>query len=359
MSRLRAAFAIPGDLSLPTGGYGYDRRVLALLPQHGIEPRVLALPGSFPFPDAADLEDTKRALDSVAPDEVLLIDGLAWGACPKALAQRVRAPIVALCHHPLALETGLTPAQADALRASEIAALAHAAQVVVSSAATRATLVREYGVDADRILVAEPGVDPAPPARGSGGPGVALLAVGSIVPRKGYDVLTQALAGLADLDWTLTVVGALDRAPATVEAVRAQIAAVGLSGRMTLAGAVSDATLAALYDRADLFVLASRYEGYGMVLTEALARGLPLVATAGGAAADTAPDAAALKVPPDDALALRAALERAISDPALRAGLAAGARAAAPRLPSWDATAATVALALRRAAHAATGKANP
>lgn len=346
MSRLRAAFAIPGDLTLPTGGYGYDRRVLGLLPQHGIDVRALALPGSFPDPTPQDLDTTRRALESVGADEVLLIDGLAWGAFPAAMARDVRAPIVALCHHPLALEAGLDPRRAGALRASEIAALTISAHIVVTSHATAATLTQDFGAPAEKITVAEPGVDRAPPARGSGGPGVALLAVGSIVPRKGYDVLIDALAGLRDLDWRLTIAGALDRAPATAEALRAQIDAAGLGRRVAIAGAVDDGALAALYDRADLFVLASRYEGYGMVLTEALARGLPLVSTTGGAAGQTAPDAAALKVPSDNVAALREALRNAIADPALRARLGAGARAAALQLPTWEATAATVARVL-------------
>lgn len=346
MSLLRAAFAIPGDLSLPTGGYGYDRRVLALLPQFGIDVRVLALPGSYPFPSAHDLDATRRALESVAPDEVLLIDGLAWGAFPAAMARDVRAPIVALCHHPLALEAGLAPDHANALRDSEIAALGVSAHVIVSSEATAATLARDFGVRFESMTVADPGVDRASPAKGSDGPGVALLAVGSIVPRKGYDVLVDALAGLIDLDWTLTIAGALDRAPATADALQAQIEAAGLAGRITIAGAVDDGTLAALYDRADLFVLASRYEGYGMVLTEALARGLPLVSTTGGAAGQTAPDAAALKVPSDNVAALQNALRNAIADPALRARLSAGARASALQLPTWEATAATVARVL-------------
>ena len=134
------AFAIPGDLATPTGGYVYDRRVMALLPGHGIQPRVLALPGSFPFPSQADLDLTRAALESVAPHETILADGLAWGAFAPALASGLRAPVVALCHHPLGLEAGLTPEQARAFLDNERAMLALSDHVIVSSRTTRDTI---------------------------------------------------------------------------------------------------------------------------------------------------------------------------------------------------------------------------
>ena len=341
------AFAIPGDLATPTGGYVYDRRVMALLPGHGVAPRVLALPGSYPFPSQGDLEATRAALESVAPNEIILADGLAWGAFAPALASGLRAPVVALCHHPLGLEAGLTPGQARAFLDNERAMLALSDHVIVSSRTTRDTIADLFALPADKITVAEPGVDRAPPARGGGSPTVSLIAVGSIVPRKGYDVLVEALTRLADIDWTLRIVGALDRAPQAVAALRAQIAASGLADRIELVGAADDARLAALYNASDLFVSASRYEGYGMVLAEAMVRGLPLVSTTGGAAADTVPDAAAIKIAPDDAGALAQALRRAITDGDVRARLAAGALEASHRLPTWDSAARAIAQAVR------------
>ncbi len=340
-------FAIPGDLDTPTGGYVYDRQVLNRLAAHGVDARVLALPGSYPWPTAQDLEATRLALEGVAPGAVLLIDGLAWGAFPAAMASGVRAKIVALCHHPLGLESGLTPAVSNALLASERATLALSAHVIVTSAATRDTLASRLGVPRDKISVAEPGTHKAPRARGSGSSVAGLLAVGSIVPRKGYDVLVEALASAADLDWRLRIVGALDRAPECVAALRTQIAQAGLGARIELVGAASDEDLARLYVSADLLVSASRYEGYGMVLAEAMARALPMVTTTGGAAADTVPDDAALKIHPDDAPALSRALRRALSEPETRARLSQGAARAADRLPAWNDTAAIVARVVR------------
>jgi glycosyltransferase involved in cell wall biosynthesis len=327
----------------------YDRRVMALLPEHGVTPRVLALPGSFPFPSQADLEATRAALDSVPAHETILADGLAWGAFAPSLASGIRARVVALCHHPLGLEAGLTSEQARAFIDNERAMLALSDHVIVSSRTTRDTLADMFAVPRDKITVAEPGVDRAPRARGGGEKTVSIIAVGSIVPRKGYDVLVEALSGLADLDWRLRIVGALDRAPPTVAALEARIAASGLAGRIELVGAADDVQLAKLYDASDLFVSASRYEGYGMVLAEAMVRGLPLVSTTGGAAAETVPDDAAIKVPPDDAGALADGLRRAISGADLRARLAAAALEASRGLPTWDSAAKTIAQALHKA----------
>lgn len=312
-------FAIPGDIDTPTGGYGYDRLLLSEWREAGIEARHLALPGSFPFPTEADLAVTEQLLATTAPDEILLIDGLAYGAFPEALAARFGDRIVALVHHPLALETGHSLDAAEALRRSETLVLRHARAVVVTSPATKLTLEAEFGIPSDKIAVAIPGTDPAPRAQGSGHSETPrLLAVGSLIPRKGYDILIEALTAIADRAWTLTIAGSPDHAPETATELRDGIARAGLSERILLTGGVGTDRLAQLYDEADLFVMSSLYEGYGMVLTEALARGLPIVTTLSGAGAEALPDAAALKVLPRDAAALAKALARLIDAPAER-----------------------------------------
>ncbi len=342
-------FAIPGDIDAPTGGYGYDRRLLREWRAAGVEARHLALPGSFPVPAEADLKATEQRLAATAPDDILLIDGLAFGAFPEALAARFAPRLVALVHHPLALETGLDPETAEKLRQSETLALRHARVVVVTSPATKLTLATEFGIAADRIVVAIPGTDPAPRAKGSErSEALHMLAVGSLIPRKGYGVLVDALAAIADRPWTLTIAGSPDHAPATAAALRDDIARAGLAERILLTGSVGTERLAQLYDEADLFVMPSLYEGYGMVLTEALARGLPIVTTLSGAGAEALPEAAALKVPPGDAAALAKALARLIDAPAERRQRADAARAAAGDLPRWDEAARIVAQACLR-----------
>lgn len=336
-------FAIPGDLSLPTGGYAYDRRLLAEWREMGVAARHLPLPGGFPSPSEAELAETGRAILSQPYDSVLLVDGLAYGGFPESIAAGLAGRVVALVHHPLGLETGLSPAQAAAFVRREAAALRYASAVVVTSETTKRLLVTDFAVPAEKITVAEPGVDPAERATGSDGETVELLAVGSLVPRKGYDVLIAALEGLADKPWRLTVVGADDRAPATTAALKAQIAAAGLSERIRLAGAFGQAELDAAYAKADLFVMPSLFEGYGMVLTEALARGVPILCTTGCAAAETVPDTAALKVSPGDVPAFRAGLARLIDDAEERRHRADAAWQAAGTLPRWRGTATIVA----------------
>lgn len=343
------AFLIPGDIDLPTGGYAYDRRVLALLGEAGVRTRHVKLPGSFPSPTAVDLRATGEIVASLADCRVVLADGLAFGAMPTDLIRRIPQPIVALCHHPLCLEAGLTVARTAELRTSESAALALARAVVVTSPMTAALLARDFGVPPASIHVAEPGTDPAPQATGTGAP-LQLLAVGSVVPRKGYDVLVRALERIAALDWQLTIAGAADRSPGTAAALRAQIAVTGLGSRIRLTGAVDDVTLAGLYGAADLFVMPSLFEGYGMVLAEAMARGLPIVCTTGGAAAETAPDAAALKVAPGEVGTLAVALENTIVDGGLRRRMAEASWSAGKNLPRWPNTARIIADVLRKVA---------
>lgn len=337
-----AVFAIPGDITLATGGYAYDRRVLALLPAHGVEAHHLQLPGSFPSPNAADLAETTRALAAVDPATPVMIDGLAYGALPIAHIAPLRNPIVALVHHPLCLEAGLGQERQDELYALEKSALAMARHVVVTSPTTAATLTADFAVAARDITVALPGTDPAERARGTGRP-LLLLAVGSIVPRKAYDVLVRALASVTIRDWQIAIVGPTDRSQPAFAALQAAIEETGLGPHIALPGAVGQEQLDRFYDAADLFLMPSLYEGYGMVLAEAMARGLPIVCTTGGAAAETVPADAGIKVPPGDEKALSDAILRVLNDAGLRRRMGEASWAAGQKLPRWDDTARIIA----------------
>ena len=339
-------FLLPGDWHTPTGGYTYDRRLALALREAGwaITPRVLE--GAWPWPDEVDLATAARHLAALPDGALVVADGLAFGtlaAVVKPHARRLRW--LALVHHPLHLETGLDAADSARLRASEAQALQLARQVVVTSRRTVADVVA-LGVPPARVAVVEPGTDPVPIPAGPARPGlpVQLLCVATLTPRKGHAVLLQALSGLQHHRWVLHIVGSTERDPGTSARLRAQAAPLG--ERVVWHGELPGTALHAHYAAADVFVLPSLYEGYGMVVAEAIAHGLPVVTTDGGALADTLPPAAGLQVPAGDAPALQAALDRVLSDPALRAHLADGARQAAAALPTWAQQAARFAAVL-------------
>lgn len=329
---MRIVFAHPGDLDLRTGGYGYDRRIIAGLRDLGWTVEVLALGDGFPQPH--DRGRAEAALSALPDGTTVLIDGLAFGVLDAwAARDGGRLNIFALVHHPLILEGGADPA----VEASERAALGHARGVIVTSPATGRDVARLFGVT--EALVAVPGTDPAPRAPGRGDP-PHILSIGTLIRRKGHDVLVAALAQVADLPWRATIIGtALD--PAVAADLRDRIDRAGLERRIHLAGGVED-TRAALAD-ADIFALASRFEGYGMVFAEAMSQGLPIVACHAGAVPEVVPPEAGILVPPDDPAAFADALRAMLTDPACRQRYADGAFAVGSRLPRWADTAATIA----------------
>lgn len=331
----RLAFAVPGDLATPTGGYAYDRRIITELGRLGWTVEVIDLGDGFPRPSAAQGKRAVERLCAIPAGAAIVVDGLAFGVLPEAAEKLRERRLVALVHHPLALETGLSDSEARALRLSERRALKATRAVIVTSEATARTLAADYGVPHQRITVARPGSDPVAAAAGSSDGVVRLLSIGSLVPRKGYDVLIAALAMLKDLPWRLIIAGDRTRDPATATRLEEDIVRHHLGSRVAVLGAVAGARLPELYAGADLFVLASRFEGYGMAIADAIAHGLPVVAAKAGAIPDTAPPSASVLVPPDDPSALAAALRRLIARHEERRQLAAAARAAAAALPTW------------------------
>ena len=334
----KAALAVPGDLKTRTGGYIYDARLLDELRAQGRDVAHLALPGGFPVPDDAAMAGALAQLQAVPEDRPVIIDGLALGALEPEGVARIRAPIVALIHHPLALETGLSPEQAAHFARVEAANLARAAHVMVPSPHTAEVLVRDYGVPEARLTVARPGIDQpdAPPAPSA--PPL-ILSVGVLAPRKGHDVLLRALAQLTDLEWNAVIVGKAhdDTTWPELASLRGELL---LSGRVNFEGELSRDALAERYRAASIFALATRYEGYGMVFSEALVHGLPIVSCRAGAVPDTVPEEAGLLVPVDDPEAFAAALRGLLDDPAQRARLAEAARRHGAALPGWADTAA-------------------
>lgn len=348
----RAVFAVPGDLRTVTGGYVYERHLLEGLRALGIDVVHLPLGDSFPDPTPAHLAEATTALGAVGEHVPLILDGFLVGAMPTHALAQVSAPMVGIVHHPLAHEEGLDADRRAHLFRTEHDNLRLLRAVLVPSPHTARILVAEYGVPAERVTVARPGTErpaagvPAPTADAGTPPEPPLvLAVGIQHPRKGHDVLLRALARLIDLPWRAVIVGTPhDRAHvAALHALRAEL---GLTPRVRLAGAVSSVERDELYRRADVFALATRYEGYGLVFDEALAHGLPIVSCRTGAVPDTVPPDAGVLAPPDDPAGFAAALRPLLVDRELRRRFAEAAARAGARLPTWQDTAVTAARVL-------------
>lgn len=341
------SFAFPGSLATRTGGYIYDARVIDELRTLGIAVREVSLPESFPAPTDNDLTTTAQVLGALPPAEPLMVDGLAFGVMDKlAPSLALQRRLVALVHHPLAYETGLSEDRASELTHRETTALRCAAAVVVTSPTTARLLTDEYNVPEDDITVAVPGTERRSPVSTKRTSPPHLLAVGSVVPRKDFETFVNALAAMRDRDWVATIAGSLQRDTACAENLRKAILAAGLNERITLAGELKTDALDDLYARADVFVSTARYEGYGMALMDAVAFGLPIVATSGGAVAEVVPANASLLSPPGDADALGHNLEAVLRNVELRQQLAAGARRARENLPTWQDAASSVARAV-------------
>jgi glycosyltransferase involved in cell wall biosynthesis len=341
------------DPARPSGGNTYDRRVCQGLAARGWAVHEYAVPGAWPRPGAAGHAALARAVRRIPDGAVVLLDGLIASAAPEALgpqARRLRQ--VVLVHMPL----GHRPpdGEADTVRAREREVLAAAAAVVTTSAWTRRRLGELYALRADRVHVAEPGVDAAALAPGTGA-GDALLCVAAVTPDKGHDVLLDGLATATDLSWCCACVGSLDRDPAFADGVRRRARGGGLDDRVCFPGPRTGPELDRAYAAADLLVLASHAETYGMVVTEALARGLPVLAAEVGGVPEalghgedgTRPG---MLVPPGDAAALGAALRSWLRDAELRGRLRRAARERRASLRGWSATTSVVAGVLAEAA---------
>ena len=332
---------LPGnvdDPAAPSGGNVYDRKVLDLLAAERDVQEIL-VDGSWPSPETPARDALSAALTDIPDRSDVLVDGLVGCGVPEILEPHAgRLHLIVLVHLPLSDETGLSAAHAMYLRERERRTLLLAGTVIATSraAARRLTDLHE-GLHG--IAVVTPGVDPAPLAPPDPG-GKRLLCVASVTPRKGQDLLVHVLENdLAGLDWSCAFVGALAH-PVPYR-----------NPGITFLGARTGGDLAEAYASSDLFVLPSRAETYGMVVTEALARGLPVIATAVGGvpeALGTAPDGSlpGVLIPPDDTPALAGALRDWLTDPAMRDRLRARARARRERLPAWSDTARELAAVL-------------
>lgn len=338
-------FVVPDsidDPAHPSGGNHYDRKLIQALAASGWQVDEHAVAGHRPRPHESAGRALAEALTEIPDDSVVLIDGLlASTAATVVVPATSRLRIVVLAHLPLG---HLPPGhEVPGAHESEHAVLGAATATIVTSEWTRGLLLRMYDdLDPRRVHVAEPGVDATTETAGTAGAGE-LLCVAAVTRHKGHDLLITALSTLTDLAWHCTCVGGLDREPEFVADLRQDVETHRLSDRITFAGPVVGADLDRRYTAADLLVLPSRGETYGMVVTEALARGVPVIAAAVGGVPDTLGclddgRRPGVLVPPDDAPALAAAIRRWLSDEALRRYLREAARIRRSTLRTWAAT---------------------
>ncbi|WP_055534537.1 glycosyltransferase [Streptomyces graminilatus] len=356
MSLRSVHFVMPGgvdDPAKPSGGNAYDRRISLDLPGFGWQVHKHAVAGDWPRPGADARAELARTLHDLPDGTVVLLDGLVACGVPEIIvpeAERLRLAV--LVHLPLGDETGLDPAVAAELDALERTTLRAVPSVIATSDWAVRRLVSHHGLAPDRVHMAAPGADIAPLASGTDGVS-RLLCVAAVTPRKGQHRLVEALAAVTDLPWSCVCVGGLEQDPEYVAHLRALIARHGLQDRLHLAGPQAGAQLDASYAAADLMVLTSYAETYGMAVTEALARGIPVLATDVGGlpeAVGRAPDGGVpgILVPPENPAALAAELRGWFGEADVRRRLKAAARGRRAALDGWAATARSLAGVLGR-----------
>jgi glycosyltransferase involved in cell wall biosynthesis len=337
------------DPARPSGGNTYDRHLLRGLGAQGWSAHGRAVTGFWDRPGARSFAGLEGTLGQIPDGAVVLIDGLIASTAPEVLVPEAsRLRLVVLVHMPL----GHRPVD-DGARERERAVLQAAAATVTTSAWARRRLIELYDLPAGRVHVAEPGTEAADPASGSEA-GEALLCVGAVTFEKGHDILLEALESISALSWHCTCVGSLDRDPAFVEGLRRRRLDAGLGERMSFAGSLTGAELDRAFASADLLVHASRAETYGLVVTEALARGLPVIAAEVGGLPEALGEGEAgtnpgLLVAPEDPAALAGALSAWLGNAELRARLRRAAGERRESLPRWSTTASDVARVLAEA----------
>jgi glycosyltransferase involved in cell wall biosynthesis len=326
---------VPAPFDMISGGYIYDRRIVAGMRAAGHEVTLAELHGRFPLPDDTAIASASAAFDAVPEGAVAIIDGLALLALHDRIDALVQRRAVGLIHHPTCLETGLPEAEAAALAVLERAMFPRLARCIVTSPWTADCLVGDFAVARDRIAEIVPGTEPAPRSTGLGDGVCRVLSIGTLIPRKGHDVLLRAMAKLFDLDWHLTIAGSPDRDVPCAQGLVALADELDIAYRVTFLGELSGQPLVDLWRSADLFALATNFEGYGMVIAEALKRGLPVAVCNGGAAgALVSPETGAV-CPVGDVVQLSRSLRRLIFDTGLRQSMAEAAWIAGQSLPDW------------------------
>lgn len=333
---MHVSLIVPAPFDQVSGGYAYDRRMVEGLRAGAHTVAVVELTGRFPLSDDDSRDAACTAWDRLADDTRPVIDSLALPAFSGMEDALWARGAVGLIHHPTSLETGFNEPERGTLHRIERRLYPRLTRIIATSEPTAERLAAEFGVDHGHISVVVPGTEDAPRSVGSGGPVVEILSLGSVVPRKGYDVLMRSLARLPDLRWHLTIVGSLRQEPAYADHLVRLANELQITPQVRFAGEVTGEPLEALWRGADLFALATWFEGYGMAIAEALRRGLPVAVTSGGAAAALVGPEAGVVCEPGDQVQLTKALRRVIFSASLRQEMGEEAWKIGQTLPRWE-----------------------
>ncbi|MEP3631082.1 MAG: glycosyltransferase family 4 protein [Hyphomicrobiales bacterium] len=337
---MRIRFIIPGDINTPSGGYRYDRTILEEWRELNVAFDLVSLSGSYPNPSDDDKALAFSIIDECDDADITIVDGLAGGCFPELIEELSKsAPCISLLHHPLSLENGISQEEAEFLEETERKGLNFTKAVITTSSATSKTVAELFAIDNAVIHTVEPGVTRATPIEFRTEPPLSILSVGSITERKGHDVLIKALALIKEEQWHLTIIGPQNFDRACFLELTALCQELGVSDRVTFLDSLSEDELSQQYAKADIFALASRYEGYGMAYAEAIVRGIPVIGTTAGAIPDTVPLEAGILTLADDVEAFSKALSSLLNDTPLRHKKHLGALAVEPDFPTWSGSA--------------------
>jgi glycosyltransferase involved in cell wall biosynthesis len=331
-------FFVPGSFPATTGAIVFDTRLAEELRGLGHVVTIVPIAGTHPMPDAAartSAAEQWQACQRRTPPDTAIIDGFCLYAFDGLQQSLQAARAIGMVHHPMSEEPQLPQAERDAFLAIEQRIVPKLGRIVVPSEAVRSQLTTALTLPPAAVEVITPGIREAARSTGSGGRRCHLLAIGSLIPRKGHDTVLRALAGLGDLDWTLTICGDAGIEPDHAAALRALAETAGLAGRVVFAGACAPDRLEAIWQAADIFVSGSCFEGYGMAVAEAVRRGLPLAVTNAAAAAEVIPLQGSVIVEPGDHVQLGKALRRLIFSAPLRREMADAAWQAGRAFPTW------------------------
>ncbi len=321
------------DYEKKTGGWIYNRHLISWLDRHLGSVREMTVPICFPTPDAAVLAEIDHMLSRIEPGSVLVMDHI-YGCMLLPILQRRLLRLVLIYHHSMTEERGAADV-ATGRDATEKSALQLADAIIVTSDESRNYVTGHYGIAPEKIITGKPGNDPAPQSAAHVSGRWRMLSVGAVIPRKRYEFLVEALAKVESSDWSLAIAGNTERYPDYVSSLQNRVETLGLSNHITFAGELPAPALDALWGQTHLYIASSLYEGYGMAISEAISRGVPVISTPSGAVASWAGEAATL-VDAEDVGEMARQIAGIMADRATYEAARTKATGFAATLPSWE-----------------------